>query len=188
MNELKKLLKTAGFLVEVRNGERALCMPYKNECGLTKFTLDFFNGDSIDIEKYEYNLRYPLNEIYDIMYIYGYSSSMDSTFENSTVDRSVVWERKTALKIGDKVFVKTLEHTKELWLNKSLVEDASKFSDWCFDLSILDTILLNEFGTIYRLFEEDGTCILNFELERTNFINAIANGFLISCDDLELIE
>ncbi|MFR6158317.1 MAG: hypothetical protein ACLUJV_02180 [Blautia producta] len=82
-----------GYLVELRNREKVLYMPFEDGD-----IFDFCNGfQCLNLKCYSNNLLYNKDrriKDFDVMRVYGYTNIPEKTTQLTTGHRKLIWERK----------------------------------------------------------------------------------------------
>lgn len=185
MKTAKEMLEV-GCLVEFENGDTALCMPYFDGVSKkNKIVFDFCDkGRCLLLDDFDEDLNFIENKLrFNAKKIYGFSKFAYCTTGKDVEDRKVIWERKPKLKIGDRIYVKSIE--KSILLPET--RRYCKILDICmFDKKDLFKFYMNQTGKVIGV--DKNKIYIKFDLDLLDFVDSLFCGIPFDVDDLISIE
>ena len=111
----KDILKP-GYVVELRNGDTYMYIPYANGSCFVKYRLA-----PIDLKEYDYELNYKGNNRLDIMKIWGHTQLSNDVLSIISKGRTLLWEREERPEI--RMTIDEMKQKLEEILNVKIVEE-----------------------------------------------------------------
>lgn len=145
-----------GYLVEFRDGVKALYMPFEDGN-----TFDFCNiYQCLNLKYYNDNLLYDKDkriEDLDVMKVYGYSSMPHKTTQLVTEHRKLIWERKETKEMTVEEMKAKLEELTgdKIEISVSRNEMAGELFRYCDSAECESCILKNDTCSFYHYSDED---------------------------------